>query len=370
MRPRNMSLNLYFTGMFSVFRRQSRNKLFFIILRIESQFLFILILRIAMIINRALCVSFLISLLAGTLSAQPPKRDEGITGAPSAEVGVLGGGDEITLRDSNMEELNAKVFQVGEDGTIGLPIIGRVQVAGLTVAEFERSLNNKFKVYVKEPKTTVASVQYRSRPVSVIGAVTNPGVYQITAPRTLVQMLSVAGGLRPDAGSWLVITRKDPNETSHPTQPNADFATGVTEIRIPLTGLLNGADPRAGMFVVPNDVISVAKAEMIFVMGDVRKPGGFVLGDREQLSLIRALSLAEGLQGTASARHAKVLRDSAGGRSEIPVDIAKILQGKGPDLMLQPDDVLFVPTSTGKKIAMRSLDAAIQAGIGVAIWRR
>ena len=320
--------------------------------------------------NRTLPVFLLIPLLGGILSAQPTKRDDGSAVSLSAQVGVLGGGDEVTLRDSDVEELNGKVFQVGEDGMIGLPIIGRLQVAGLTVAEFEHSLNDKLKIYVKEPKTTVASVQYRSRPVSVMGAVTNPGVYQITAPRTLVQMLSVAGGLRSDAGSWLVITRKDPREMNRPTQPGADFVTGVTEIRIPITGLLNGTDPRAGMFVVPNDVISVAKAEMIFVMGEVKKPGGFVLGDREQLSLIRALSLAEGLQGSASARHAKVLRDSSTGRSEIPVDIAKILDGKGPDLMLLPDDVLYVPTNTGKKIAIRSIEAAIQAGTGIAIWRR
>jgi polysaccharide export outer membrane protein len=323
-----------------------------------------------MIINRTLSVFLLGSMLWGILPAQPAKPDGGSAVAPSPEVGVLGGGDEITLRDSDVEELNGKVFQIGEDGTIGLPIVGRLQVAGLTVAEFGRALNDSLKVYVKEPRTTVASVQYHSRPVSVLGAVTNPGVYQITAPRTLVQMISVAGGLRSDAGSWLVITRKDPRETGHPTQPGADFATGVTEIRIPLAGLLNGSDSRAGMFVVPNDVISVAKAEMIFVMGDVKKPGGFVLGDREQLSLIRALSLAEGLQGTASARHAKVLRDSATGRSEIPVDIAKILDGKGPDLMLLPEDVLYVPTNTGKKIAIRSIEAAIQTGTGIAIWRR
>lgn len=323
-----------------------------------------------MIMNRTLLSSLLIPLLACGLLAQPAKQDAGIAVAPSAGIGVLGGGDEITLRDSDVEELNGKVFQIGEDGMAGLPIVGRIQAAGLTVAEFERSLNDKLKVYVKQPGTTVASVQYRSRPVSVLGAVNNPGVYQITAPRTLVQMLSTAGGLRSDAGSWLVITRRDPRETAHPTLPDADFATGVTEIRIPVAGLLNGSDPRASMLVAPNDSIAVAKAEMIYVMGDVRKPGGFVLGDREQLSLIRALSLAEGLQGTASARRARVLRDSAGGRSEIPVDIAKILEGKGTDLMLQADDILFIPTSNGKKIAMRSLEAAIQTATGIAIWRR
>lgn len=323
-----------------------------------------------MIMNRILSVLFLISLAACLLSAQSVKRDDGISLMPPAAIGVLGSGDEVTLRDSDVEELNGKVFQVGEDGTIGLPIVGRLQVSGLAVAEVERAINEKLKVYVKEPKTTIAGLQYHSRPVSVIGAVNSPGVYQITAPRTLVQMLSVAGGLRSDAGSWLVVTRKDPRESAHPTQPNADFATGVTEIRIPLAGLLNGSDSRAGMWVVPNDVISVAKGEMIFVMGEVRKPGGFVLGDREHLSLLKALSLAEGLQGSAAPRRAKVLRETAGERSEIPVDIAKILAGKDQDLYLMPDDVLFVPTNTSKKIAIRSIEAAIQAGTGIAIWRR
>lgn len=323
-----------------------------------------------MIINRILFVFLLISLIGVNLMAQAVKRDNSVTLTPPSEVGVLGGGDEITLRDPDVEELNGKVFQVGEDGTIGLPVIGRLQVSGLTVAEFERTINERLKVYVKDPKTTIANVQYRSRPVSVLGAVNTPGIYQVTSPRTLVQMLSAAGGLRTDAGSWLVITRKDPREMAHPTQPNADFVTGVTEMRIPLSGIMNGSDSRAGMLVVPNDVISVAKAEMVFVMGDVKKPGGFVLGDREHLSLLKALSLAEGLQGTASPRHAKVLRESAGERAEIPVDIAKILQGKGQDLFLEPDDVLYVPTNTGKKIAIRSIEAAIQAGTGIIIWRR
>ena len=324
----------------------------------------------AMIMNRIPSVFLLISLTACLLFGQAGKREGGITSVAAPGVGVLGSGDEITLRDSDVEELNGKVFQVGEDGTVGLPIIGRLQMSGLTVAEAEHAINEKLKVYVKEPKTTIAGLQSHSRPVSVIGAVNTPGVYQITTPRTLVQMLSVAGGLRSDAGSWLVVTRKDPREMAHPTQPTADFATGVTEIRIPVAGILNGSDSRAGMWVVPNDVISVAKGEMVFVMGEVKKPGGFVLGDREHLSLLKALSLAEGLQSSAAPRRARVLRETAGERSEISVDIAKILAGKDQDLYLMPDDVLFVPTNTTKKIAIRTIEAAIQAGTGIAIWRR
>ena len=184
-----------------------------------------------------------------------------------------------------------------------------------------------------------------------------------------MQMLSLAGGFRQDAGSWLIVTRKDPRESVQPTLPNVDFAAGVTEIRIPTAGLLNGTDPRASMAIVANDVISVGKADLIYVLGDVKKPGGFVLGEHEQLSVVKALSLAEGLQTTASVGHARILREANGGITEIPVDITKMLDGKADVVMLQPQDVLYIPTSMGKRIAIRSVEAAIQAGIGVAIWR-
>jgi polysaccharide export outer membrane protein len=132
---------------------------------------------------------------------------------------------------------------------------------------------------------------------------------------------------------------------------------------------MNGTDSRASMSILANDVISVGKAELVYVLGDVRKPGGFLLGEHEQLSLIKVLSLAEGCQVTASLSRARILREATGGRTEIPLDVGKILNGKADDVMLQPQDVLYIPSSTGKRIAIRSVEAAVQAGIGVAIWR-
>jgi polysaccharide export outer membrane protein len=275
---------------------------------------------------------------------------------------VLGRGDEISLTDTEDEELKGMVLQVATDGTVGLPYLGRIPAAGMTVLEFERALNEKFRRFVKDPHITVTSVQFRSRPVSILGAVNNPGVYQMSGPRNLVEMLSVAGGLRPDAGSWLVVTRKD--------AATADLTAGVTEMRVEITPLLEGKNLPSNVTILPNDVISVAKSDLIYVMGDVRKPGGFVLGNRSQLSLIKALSMAEGLQGTAAPQRAFVMRESSGKRVEVAVDVKKILEGKGDDLMLNAEDVLFIPTSTQKRVALRVLEAAIQTGTGIAIWRR
>jgi polysaccharide biosynthesis/export protein len=326
--------------------------------------------RKTMKLNRNIILIALTSLssLVAQEPSSPARQISLPTQARAEEVGVLGSGDELTIREYDLEELNDKVFQVSEDGTVGMPMVGRLQAAGLTALQFEQELNDKLKVYLKEPAATVASIQYRSRPVSVLGAVNTPGVYQVTSPRTLMQMLSMAGGFKQDAGSWLIVTRKGTN--SRPDGPPTEFSAGVTEIRIPTAGLMNGTDPRAGMPIIGNDVISVGKAELIYVMGDVRKPGGFVLGEHEELSLVKALSLAEGFQMTAYLSHSRILRETNGQLTEIPVDIGKILGGKASDVMLQPQDVLYVPTSMGKRITSRALEAAVQAAIGVAIWRQ
>jgi len=114
----------------------------------------------------------------------------------------------------------------------------------------------------------------------------------------------------------------------------------------------------------------VAKAEMVYAVGEVKKQGGFVLGEHEQLSLLKLLSLAEGLGGTAAPAQARVIHESGGSRTETPVDVQKILQGKQADILMKPDDILFVPTSLPKKMVVRAIEAAIETGSGIAIWRR
>src|SRR5262249_28117068 len=113
------------------------------------------------------------------------------------------------------------------------------------------------------------------------------------------------------------------------------------------------------------------KADMVYVIGEVRRSGGFVLGEHKSISVLQALSLAEGISNTADTRHAKILRLKRGAdeREEVPVDIKDMFKGKKQDVALEADDILFVPGSTGKKAALRSLEAAIQTGTGLAVWR-
>jgi polysaccharide export outer membrane protein len=298
--------------------------------------------------------------------------DGGIRTPASAlpgESAVLDVGDEITLSELDVEEFNNRSFQVATDGSIGLPLVGRIQSAGLTVSDFERSLDEKLRRYIKDPHATITAIKYHGRSVSLVGAVNNPGAYQITEPRTLLEMLSLAGGLKSDAGSWLLLTRKD-EDGKLPLHPNVTFSAGVSEARIPIAPLLAGTDPSLNLIVRPKDVIMVAKAEMVYAVGEVRKQGGFVMGEHEQLSLIKLLSLAEGLQSTAAPALARVIRESGDTRTETPVDVQKILQGKASDILLRPDDILFVPTNTPKKFALRAIEAAIQTGTGLAIYRR
>jgi polysaccharide export outer membrane protein len=135
---------------------------------------------------------------------------------------------------------------------------------------------------------------------------------------------------------------------------------------------MEARNPQENIVVRPHDVISVPRAQLIYVVGCVRRPGGFVLGEKEAVSVLQAISLAEGLDRAAAPDKAKILRGAEGSaqRTEIAVDVKKLLENKGADVPLQPNDVLFIPNSAAKSAALRSLEAGIQMATGVVIWRR
>jgi polysaccharide export outer membrane protein len=118
-------------------------------------------------------------------------------------------------------------------------------------------------------------------------------------------------------------------------------------------------------------VISVPKAELVYVTGEVKRSGGFTLGEHQSISVLQAVAMAEGVDKTASLKGTKILRETPAGqsRSEIPVHLGEILAGKAPDVRMQPNDILFVPGNTAKKAGWRAMEAAIQIGTGIAIWR-
>jgi polysaccharide biosynthesis/export protein len=132
-------------------------------------------------------------------------------------------------------------------------------------------------------------------------------------------------------------------------------------------------NPEENILIQPNDVISVPRAELVYVIGDVRKSGGFVLNDEETVSVLHALSMAEGLEHTAQPKRAKILRSTPGAASsrlEIPVDLKKILAGQAGDVAMKSDDILFVPGNAFKRSALQVIQTAVGLGSGIAIWTR
>ena len=205
----------------------------------------------------------------------------------------------------------------------------------------------------------------------MIGSVKNPGVHQIEGRKTLIEILSLAGGLTDDAGYSVKITRRM-EYGRIPLQSAVDDPTkqfSVAEVGI--KGIMQASDPVENIIIQPYDVIAIPHGEMIYVTGNVGHAGGFVLHERESLSVLQALSLAGGLGHAASPQNARILRQSSPStnRNEIAVDLKKIMAAKASDVPLRADDILFVPDSAPKKAITRAAEAAIQVGTGLAIYR-
>jgi polysaccharide biosynthesis/export protein len=315
-----------------------------------------------------LFVSLLCCAAAGLL-AQPSLSKRIVGGY------VLGPDDLISVRVLEIEEFspqNLGAIRVDPQGNIRLPLVGRMHVAGLSVEQLEAKVTRDLTSVMNDPEVTITVTEFGSRPVSVLGAVRNPGVHQISGRKTLFEVLSLAGGLSPDAGNAIKITRRvdaGPLPLAGVTRDSrGEFFVGALNVR----SVMEAKDPGVNIEVLPNDVITVPKAELVYVVGAVKRPGGFVLNEKEQMSILQALSLAEGLDSVAAAKSARILRqDDAGGkRNEIPVNLLRILDGSNQDVALHANDILFVPDSKVKSATMRVVEAAIQTGTGVIIWRR
>jgi polysaccharide biosynthesis/export protein len=285
---------------------------------------------------------------------------------------VLGPQDQIAIHCVEDEEISDKPVAVDNNGFINLPLVGRLKVAGLTVEQVESELSTRLKTYYKQPGVSVTIVETRSQPVSVIGSVKSPGVHQIDGHKNLIEVLSLAGGLGDDAGHCIKITRR--LEWGRVPVANAvDDATGSYSIaEIDVKALMEARNPAANIMILPQDVISVPRAEMIYVIGRVQHSGGYVLRERETLSVLQALSLAGGLDTSAAPKESRILRPVSGSskRSEIPLNLSKVMSGQAGDIALLPDDILFIPTSVPKKAFARAAEAALQVTTGLAIYRR
>lgn len=284
---------------------------------------------------------------------------------PTPDTYTLGPGDQIIIRVSDVEEIDNKAVPIDVKGSINLPHVGRIQASGLTTEQLEAAIGQRLKKYLVQPDVTVYLTEMRSQPVSILGEVGTPGVHQLQGQKNLFEVLSLAGGLREDAGNVINITRRL-EWGPIPLPGAANDSTGHFSVAsVEVKSVLTASNPAQNILIKPNDVISVPKADTIYVIGAVKKPGAYVLGEHRSLSALQILALAEGPDRTADTKDAKIMRAVPGSndrRSEIPVDLKTILAGKTPDVPLTADDILFVPTSKAKAAGYRALEAMVQAG--------
>jgi polysaccharide export outer membrane protein len=284
---------------------------------------------------------------------------------------VLGSNDRIVVRCLNADEFSQTPVRIDTDGQVTLPFVGRVELGGLTVSDAEKQLTDRLSKFIQHPQIQLNVVDSHSQPVAVFGAVRNPGAYQLEGRKTLAEVLSMAGGLRPDAGRTLKLTRRAEWGPIPLPTPDQRTTGNVRVVEINVEELVRGRGPFADIEVQPHDVISVSQAELVYVVGQVRKPGGFAMSGWGDFTVLQALSMAEGLDRSAAPKKAKILRkDGTSGRVEVPVDLARILSGHAPDTPLLSEDVLFVPNNAAKNAGMKALDVTIQTITGLAIYGR
>ncbi len=266
---------------------------------------------------------------------------------------VIGRGDLIDINIFGASDFRQEV-RVSSAGEVSLPLIGMVQLAGLRPEEAQKVIHDRLVAgnFYKDPQVSVFVKEYGSGGVYVLGEVQKPGFYPLTNVRRVLEAISVAGGTTPKAGKTVtVVNRGRPQSVS--ITLGAD-GTNTAEENLEL---------------IPGDTVTVSKAGIVYVVGDVRMPTGVIM-EHGRLTVLQAIAMAQGTNPTAALDHAKLIRRSSTEPHEVPLSLKKILASKAPDVTLEPEDIVFVPSSASKHIARRSLDAALQAAVGVAIWGR
>jgi polysaccharide biosynthesis/export protein len=309
----------------------------------------------------------------------------------------IGPADLLDVSVYGAPDLSAEV-RVASDGSIFLPLIGTLRAAGLNSRELGSVIEELLKrTYMKDPHVSVSVKDMESHSVSVFGAVEKPGVFQIRSPKSLIEVLSLAQGLAVDAGDTVIVMRHPDDHLSLAVaangQPAAPAVTevnltstrsvlqrsnlldtgaaGQSSVRISLKELLDSGDPQYNVPVYPGDVVEVTRAGIVYVVGEVNKPGGYLLKTNENISVLQAIALAEGETHTASGKHARIIRTNSitGARTEIPINLNKILSGHAQDPVLQARDIVFVPNNAGKAALYRSTEGIVATVSGAAIYR-
>jgi polysaccharide biosynthesis/export protein len=287
----------------------------------------------------------------------------------------LGNGDLVNVDVFDVPQLSRDV-RIDDSGHISLPLLPeRIVARGLSTVQLQEKIAELLKAsgLVTSPEVTVSLREQRSQPITIIGSIKTPQVIQSLRPMSVLEVLSACGGITEEAGSVLLVTRKVPADVSAKTDSGEpDLLAAPQTFTIDLWDLLNSPTPKDNMMLVGGDIVTVPRAGIFYVVGAVTHPGGFILSnDADQMTALKALALAAGVTSTAKANDAVIVRkDPATGISkEVPVDLKKLLERKGPDAKMQANDILFVPDSAAKHAIHRATDVIIALTSGIALTR-
>ncbi len=306
-------------------------------------------------------VVVLLSLAAPVLSFGSSLNDDA-----AAKDYTLGPGDVFTVTVSDAPEFGGK-FRVADSGTIQisgvktpLPAEGRTPVQ--LSDDIRRALVDAKQL--RDPQVSVFIDEYHGRTVTVLGSVAKPAVYSLQKRSTVLDAVAAAGGALPNSGNTITVVRGEASAEA--------TGTPLGSVQILDMARLTKGDGISGNVEVRNrDVISVSAAQVVYVVGAVNKPGGYTMTNpSEGISVVQAVALAQGFTSVASTHHAVIVRQSTSeqGKREIPVDIGQVLNKHATDVLLAPNDILYIPNSGAKQTLKVAGEIAMATINGIAIY--
>jgi len=315
----------------------------------------------------SVCLSLASLILPLCMGQAPRPQAAAEPGGANLPAQPIGANDLIAVSVLDAPELTRTV-RVSADGFIRLPMLKqRIAAQGLLPAELEEAIATALKQeqLLVDPVVTVTVVEYFSRPISVAGAVRNPITFQAVGAVTLLEALTRAGGLNPDAGPEILVTHTQKGPDGKPVQ--------ITR-RVAVKALFDSADPEANLKLYGGEEIRVPEAGKVYVVGNVKKPGAFPLVEGTETTVLRVLALAEGLAPYAGKQAYIIRRDErTGAVRELPVELKKLMERKAPDVPLVANDILYVPDRSGRRATIQALDRIAGFGAttasGILIWR-
>jgi polysaccharide export outer membrane protein len=263
-------------------------------------------------------------------------------------------GDFLDVSEYHAPEFHSAV-RVSAAGKVTLPMIGEVNVSGMDEQSAARAIEAALLAsgMLLHPLVSVLVTAYAGQDVSVLGEVTRPGVYPYTYHHRLLDLISAASGLSPNAGRLVNVFHQGDPKTAHPVVLDPSG-----------TDTMSDHNPELN----PGDTVQISRAGLVYVVGDVIRPGGFAVDPVQGLTVVQALSLAWGPSQNAAVGRAVLIREQKGGRTMIALNLKRMLHGQDPDQPIEDRDILYVPDSAAKNLVNRTLESAIQSTIGVTIY--